>query len=86
MSKKDSARELSNLLKSKREHEDKRRIADKDGDENLVRWYDKEIAEMDRRISELEYILDSSEDECPHCGKLVVPVSNRCPRCDTYMG
>jgi len=86
MSKKDLARELESLLRSKQEHEEKRRQASYDNDYNLVSWYDKEIAEMDRRISDLERRLGSSEDECPNCGRMVVPVSNRCPKCDTYMG
>jgi hypothetical protein len=86
MSKRDKARELESLYRSRREHEYKRKRAQEDEDHNLMNWYDKEIAEMDRHISQLETEINSGEDECPHCGWRGVPVSNRCRRCDTYMG
>lgn len=80
------AQELNSLINSLREHEEKRRRAESDGDDNLVRWYDKEIAEMERRISPLQDKVRRGIEECPNCGREVIPVSNLCPKCDTYMG
>jgi len=84
MSKKDLYRELESLLKTKRDHEEKKQQSV--SDPNRVRWLEKEIMEMDRRISDLKSRLNSSEEECPNCRKMVIPQNNSCPKCGSYMG
>ena len=86
MSRRDLARELESLLRTKREHEGKLAQAQGAGDPGRVSWLKKEIVEMDRRIRNLQDNLNTTEETCPNCKKLVVPVSNRCPKCNEYMG